>query len=100
RCHALLRVEVEAIREPAEVAEARARQACPRRATLVEGGRFRASVGGLSEVADFCLDREEVRVADYAACAARGRCSEAATSARYHESKGREVPAEELAWAS
>ncbi|PCC70928.1 Formylglycine-generating enzyme, required for sulfatase activity, contains SUMF1/FGE domain [Nannocystis exedens] len=94
RCHALLRVEVEAIREPAEVAAARARQVCPRDAALVEGGRFRASVGGQVEVADFCLDREEVRVADYAACAAKGPCSEAATSARYKSSP------EELAWAS
>ncbi|MDC0671269.1 formylglycine-generating enzyme family protein [Nannocystis radixulma] len=93
-CRALLRVEVEAIREPAELAAARARQICPHDAALVEGGRFRASVGGLSELADFCLDREEVRVADYAACAAKGPCSEAATSARFKSSIA------ELAWAS
>lgn len=95
RCHALLRVEVEAIREPAEVAAARARRICPRQAALVEGGRFRASVGGLAELADFCLDREEVRVADYAACAAKGPCSEAATSARWDRADQTDI-----AWAS
>ena len=50
---------------------------------LVEGGKFRASVGGVVTLADFCLDREEVRVADYAACASSGPCSDAATTARW-----------------
>lgn len=91
RCRALLRVEVEAIREPDEVAAARARRVCPRGAALVEGGRFRASVGGVVVVDDFCLDREEVRVADYAGCAADGPCSEAATTARWDGISGDEL---------
>lgn len=95
RCHALLRVEVEAIREPAEVAQARARQVCPRGAALIEGGRFRASVGGITEIGDFCLDRFEVRVADYAGCADKGPCSEAATTARWDQADD-----DALAWAS
>lgn len=84
-CRALLRVEVEPIREPAEVAAARARRICPRGAALVEGGSFRPSVQGIGvvEVDDFCLDRHEVRVADYAACAATANCSDAATTARW-----------------
>ncbi len=83
RCRALLRVEVEAVREAHEVAAARARVVCPRGSALVEGGRFRASVGGQVAIDDFCLDREEVRVVDYAECAERGPCSEAATTARW-----------------
>lgn len=90
RCRALLRVEVEAIREPAEIAAARAQQVCPRGAVLVEGGKFRASVGGISELDDFCLDQTEVRVTDYAACAARGTCSAAATTARWEGLAGEE----------
>ncbi|HEY8377898.1 MAG TPA: SUMF1/EgtB/PvdO family nonheme iron enzyme [Nannocystis sp.] len=91
RCRALLRVEVEPIREPDALAATRTRRACPRGAVLVEGGRFRASVGGRVTVDDFCLDRFEVRVADYAACADKGPCSEAATTARWDGARDEEL---------
>lgn len=84
RCRALLRVEVDPVREPEEIAAARARQVCPRGAALVEGGRYQPSAGGgAAEIADFCLDRTEVTVGDYATCAAKGPCSDAPTSARW-----------------
>lgn len=84
-CRALLRVEALPIREPAEVAAARARRVCPRGAALIEGGSFRPSVQGVGvlEIDDFCLDRAEVRVADYADCAATAQCSDAATTASW-----------------
>lgn len=94
RCRALLRVEVEAIREPAEVEAARASRSCPRGSTLVAGGRYRPSVGGVVALEDFCLDLTEVRVADYAACASRGPCSAAAESARWEGLDGEELTKE------
>jgi hypothetical protein len=82
-CGALLRLEVEAIAEPAELAARRASRPCPRGTALVEGGRFRPSALRRSvEVADFCLDLREVTVADYADCAADGPCSAAPTTAQ------------------
>ena len=82
RCGALLRLEVEPIREPDEVAAQRERRPCPRGSVRVEGGRFRPSTArsGSVAVTDFCLDQDEVSVAAYAACAEDGPCSSAPTT--------------------
>jgi formylglycine-generating enzyme required for sulfatase activity len=80
-CGALLRLEVEPIREPSEVSARRKERPCPRGTALVEGGRFRPSVGVREvEVRDFCIDTHEVTVADYADCADDGPCSAAPTT--------------------
>lgn len=83
-CGSLLRLEVEPIREADEIAAQRQSRPCPRGAALVEGGRFRPSVGaGEVTISDFCLDRAEVTVAAYAACADDGPCSSAPTTVQY-----------------
>jgi formylglycine-generating enzyme required for sulfatase activity len=82
-CSALLRLEVEPIREPGEVSARRQARPCPRGTALVEGGTFRPSVPrGQAEVEvdDFCIDLHEVTVADYADCVADGPCSAAPTT--------------------
>ena len=80
-CSSLLRLEVEPIREAAEVAARRQRRPCPRGTVLVEGGRFRPTAHkSVVDVPDFCLDLHEVTVADYAECADDGDCSAAATT--------------------
>lgn len=80
-CGSLLRLEVEPIREAEELAALRERRPCPRGTALVEGGRFRPSVGsGVISVPDFCIDRDEVSVAEYASCADDGPCSDAPTT--------------------
>lgn len=93
-CGALLRLEVEPIREPEELSARRQARPCPRGTTLVEGGRFRPSVhrggtrpegaasGGLVDVRDFCIDQREVTVGDYADCAQGGPCSAAPSTAQ------------------
>lgn len=90
RCGALLRLEVEPIREPDEVAAQRERRPCPRGSVLVEGGRFRPSTAsertsGSVAVADFCLDVDEVSVGAYAGCADDGPCSAAPTTVQAEE---------------
>jgi hypothetical protein len=80
-CSALLRLEVEPIREPAEVSARRKQRPCPRGTALVEGGRFRPSSSTRTvEVGEFCIDLREVTVADYADCADDGPCSAAPTT--------------------
>ncbi len=80
-CASLLRLEVEPIREPDEVAAQRERRPCPPGTARVEGGRFLPSVAKIDvTIADFCLDLSEVTVAAYAACADDGPCSAAATT--------------------
>lgn len=98
-CGALLRLEVEPIREPDELTARRKQRPCPRGTALVEGGKFRPSVlvgaeveagedgavrlsevRGAVEVDDFCIDLHEVSVGDYADCAADGPCSAAPTT--------------------
>ena len=87
RCGALLRLEVEPIREAEEVAAQRERRPCPRGSVRVEGGRFRPSTGGSRGVVvvDFCLDQDEVTVREYAACADDGPCSAAPTTVQAEE---------------
>jgi len=82
RCGALLRLEVEPIREPDEVQAERERRPCPRGSVLVEGGRFKPVTvrEGMVAIADYCLDQDEVSVAAYAACADDGPCSDAPTT--------------------
>ena len=84
-CGSLLRLEVEPIREADELAALRERRPCPRGSALVEGGRFRPSSRegtsvGMVAVADFCIDRDEVSVGEYASCADDGPCSAAPTT--------------------
>ena len=80
-CSALLRLEVEPIREPAEVSARRKQRPCPRGTALVEGGRFKPSSSTRTvEVGEFCIDLREVTVGDYADCADDGPCSAAPTT--------------------
>ncbi len=87
-CGSLLRLEVEPIREAAEVAALRERRPCPPGTALVEGGRYRPSAAtgeGVVKVEDFCLDVAEVNVAAYAECADDGPCSAAPTTVQYED---------------
>ena len=98
-CGSLLRLEVEPIREPGEVAALRDRRPCPRGSALVEGGRYRPSASRrASEVAieDFCLDVDEVSAGAYADCAKAGPCSAAAMTVQAADlnEKQREVESE------
>ena len=84
-CSSLLRLEVEPILEPGELAARRQRRPCPADTVLIEGGRFRPSAHhsahkGISDIDDFCLDLHEVTVSEYADCADEGDCSAAATT--------------------
>lgn len=82
-CNALLRLEVEPIRELEEVTARRNQRPCPRGTATIEGGRFRSSVSGkVVEVDELCVDLHEVTVGDYADCAADGPCSAAPTTAQ------------------
>ncbi len=86
RCGALLRLEVEPILEPEELAAQRTRRPCPRGTVLVEGGRFKPSSSDTNAaVADFCMDLHEVTVSDYAACVDEGKCSAAPTTVQREE---------------
>ena len=89
-CGALLRLEVEPIREPDEVSARRKQRPCPRGTVLVEGGRYGWEAyprpmdvhmpPEIVVVPDFCIDQHEVIAADYADCADDGPCSAAATT--------------------
>ncbi len=80
-CGALLRLEVEEILEPDDIAATRKLRPCPRGTVRVDGGRFSPAGGpGEATVSDFCLDLDEVSVNDYAKCAEDGPCSAASTS--------------------
>jgi hypothetical protein len=94
-CGALLRLEVEPILEAEELAARRLRRPCPAGTALVEGGRFRPSARqSVTVVADFCLDLNEVTVAEYAACADEGHCSAAATTVQGEDIVPRQRAAE------
>lgn len=84
-CGALLRLEVEPIREEHELSARRKQRPCPRGTVLVEGGRYRTSLGGMEEVGDFCIDLQEVSVGDYADCASDGPCSAASVTVQADE---------------
>jgi formylglycine-generating enzyme required for sulfatase activity len=94
-CSALLRLEVEPIREAAELAARRKGRPCPRGTVLVEGGRFRPTAHkGVATIDDFCLDLHEVTVAEYADCADDGHCSAAATTVQREGLSDKERAAE------
>ena len=54
---------------------ARGRARCPSGMVAVEGGKLERAGRGTASVKPFCLDRTEVTVDAYAACAAAGACA-------------------------
>lgn len=92
-CSSLLRLEVEPILEPTELAARRQGRPCPHGTVLVEGGRYRPEARkGSSAVGDFCLDLHEVTVAAYADCVEEGDCSAAATTVQGEDIAERQRP--------
>jgi formylglycine-generating enzyme len=76
---------------------------CPPGMQGLTGGRFTLGDGSAAvEVRAFCLDRTEVTVAAYAACARAGRCEDAGldcgSSATYRRKDGGDLPVNCVTW--